>query len=161
MLKYLGASRQKMDDRGRVHLPVRWSSSVAAVGEMVLTAGPRGSLLLLEPKVWEETATRVGVDLLCPDRRRWVRELFIGHAETVAVDKNDRIQIAEGLRAYAGLRDISAVFLVGSGNAIEIWSQAKWDEEVAAAGKADQLFDLHDDPGPSSVTSAPEAKPAT
>lgn len=161
MLKYLGASRQKMDDRGRVHLPVRWSSSVASAGEMVLTAGPRGSLLLLEPKVWEETAARVGVDLLCADRRRWVRELFIGHAETVTVDKNDRIQIAEGLRAYAGLRDISAVFLLGSGNAIEIWSQAKWDEEMNSAVKADQLFDLHDDPGPSSATAAPEVKPAT
>lgn len=154
MLKYLGASRQKLDDRGRFHLPVRWSEQVTKAGEMVLTAGPRGSLLLLERGVWEDTAERVGLDLLCGDRRRWLRELFVGHAEVVSADKNNRVLIAEALRAYAGLKDINAVFLVGTGNAIEIWAQAKWDEEAQAALSAEQLFDLHDDPEPSEASGA-------
>ena len=159
MLKYLGASRQKMDDRGRFHLPVRWSESVAEAGEMVLTAGPRGSLLLLEREVWEETAGRVGLDILAGSERRWLRELFIGHAETVSADKNGRVLIAEALRNYAGLGDTNHVFLLGTGNAIEIWSQAKWDEEAEAARAAQQLFDLREDPGSASATQTPEAAP--
>jgi division/cell wall cluster transcriptional repressor MraZ len=147
MLTFLGASRQKMDDRGRFHLPVRWTEQVEAAGEMVLTAGPNGSLLLLDRSTWEETAARIGTDLLAGQRRRWLRELFIGHAEPVHADKNQRIQIADALRGYAGLKDLNAVFLLGTGNAIEIWSQAKWDEEAATALAAGQLFELRDDPG--------------
>ena len=147
MLTFLGASRQKMDDRGRFHLPVRWSEQVGEAGEMVLTAGPNGSLLLLDRKTWEETAARIGVDLLGGNRRRWLRELFVGHAEFVRVDKNNRILIADALRGYAGLRDLNSVFLMGSGNAVEIWSQARWDEEAEAALAAEELFELRDDPG--------------
>lgn len=157
MLKYLGASRQKLDDRGRFHLPVRWSDKVAEAGEMVLTAGPGGSLLLLEREVWEDTAQRVGQDILCSDRRRWLRQLFVGHAEEVSADKNNRVLIAEALRAYAGLRDINAVFLVGTGSAIEIWAQSKWDEEAQAATSAEQLFELRDDPGPPQEAPVAEA----
>jgi len=147
MLTFLGASRQKMDDRGRFHLPVRWAQQVAEAGELVLTAGPNGSLLLLDRPTWEETARRIGSDLLCGDRRRWLRALFVGHAEFVAPDKNNRILITDALRGYAGLRDLNSVFLMGSGEVIEIWSQAKWDEEAGAALSADQLFELRDDSG--------------
>ena len=98
MLTFLGASRQKMDDRGRFHLPVRWSQQVEDAGDLVLTAGPNGSLLLLDRSTWEETSQRIGSDLLCGDRRRWLRALFVGHAEFVSVDKNNRILIADALR---------------------------------------------------------------
>lgn len=136
-----------MDDRGRFHLPVRWSQQVEDAGDLVLTAGPNGSLLLLDRSTWEETSQRIGSDLLCGDRRRWLRALFVGHAEFVSVDKNNRILIADALRGYAGLRDLNQVFLLGAGSVIEIWSQAKWDEEAKAALSADQLFELRDDPG--------------
>ncbi len=148
MLKYLGASRQKMDDRGRFHLPVRWSEQVEEGHEMVLTAGPSGSLLLLETKAWEETAQRIGLDLLCDSRRRRLRQVFVGHAEKVRVDKSNRVLINDALRGYAGLRDLNAVYLVGAGEAIEIWAQTRWEEEAEAAKAEPQLFDLRN-PGPS------------
>ena len=43
--------------------------------------------------------------------------------------KNARLEVdvrTDALRGYAGLGDLNAVYLVGSGNSIEIWSQAKW-----------------------------------
>ena len=144
MLKFLGASRQKLDDRGRFHLPVRWSEQVEAAGEMVLTAGPSGSLLLLEPDTWEGAARQIGFDVFCDPRRRRLRQLFVGHAEKVTADKAGRMQIAEPLRRYAGIDDLRAVYAVGTGNAIEIWSQEKWDEEMASTTSKPELFELYD-----------------
>ena len=70
-----------------------------------------------------------------------VRSLLIGHAEEVTVDKNQRILVNEALRSYANLTDANATFLVGSGQVIEIWSQATWDQQVAAAKANVSLFD--------------------
>jgi division/cell wall cluster transcriptional repressor MraZ len=147
MLKFLGASRQKMDDRGRFHLPVRWAEQVSEGQELVITAGPSGSLLLLELEAWKETAERIGFDLLCDSRRRRLRELFVGHAEMVHVDKNSRVLIADALRTYAGLKDLNAVYLIGAGSAVSIWPQVRWEAEASAAIAEPQLFDLHT-PGP-------------
>jgi len=138
-----------MDDRGRFHLPVRWSEQVGNAGEMVLTAGPDGSLLLLQRETFEQAAARIGDDLFCGVARRRLRSLFVGHAETVSVDKSNRVLIAETLRSYAGLDDAAAVYLVGSGSAIEIWQKQRWEVQAEAAKDDASLFDLEQGPGQS------------
>ena len=142
-----GASRQKLDDRGRCHLPVKWVDQVRERGDMVLTAGPKGSLLLLEREAWEEAAARIGQDPLVSDVHRRLRSLFIGLAEAVTPDKTNRIVIGEALRQYAGLDEMNAAFLAGLGHSIEIWAQPRWQAETAAAVDEQQLFAMQDTPG--------------
>ena len=126
MAAFHGASKQKMDDRGRVHLPVRWSDAIAAAGELVLTAGPMGSLLLAQRGAWQKAADQIGDQLLTDSHRRRLRSLFVGHAEFVSPDKANRVLINEALRGYAGLGDLGAVMLVGAGQSIEIWAPGRW-----------------------------------
>ncbi len=154
MLKYLGSSKQKLDDRGRFYLPQRWQEGVQAAGEMVLTAGPHGSLWLLDRPTWEQEVARIGSPLLGESDRRMLRALLVGHAEMVTADKNARVLISEALRAYAELDDVANVYLVGSGPLIEIWAWNKWDERVRAAKANPQLFDLPQRSG--SVSTASE-----
>ena len=138
---FLGASRAKLDDRGRLHLPQRWQEAFGEAGEMVLTAGPMGCLWLLQRAAWQEMVDQLGGSLLRNGHSLMVRSLLIGHAEEVTVDKNQRILVNEALRSYANLTDANATFLVGSGQVIEIWSQATWDQQVAAAKANVSLFD--------------------
>src|SRR5262245_37568437 len=122
MQKFLGSQKQKLDDRGRFYLPQRWQEAVQAAGEMVMTAGPSGSLWLLEWAAWEQEVERIGTSLLGDADRRMLRSLLVGHTEPVAADKNARILISEALRGYAELNDAATVYLIGSGHLIEIWA---------------------------------------
>ena len=140
-LDYLGASRQRLDDRGRLHMPQRWQERIAAEQELVLTAGPMGCLWLLERTAWERAVAQLDESLLLHGNVLMMRSLLVGHAEPVTLDKQNRILVSEALRGYADLRDANAVYLVGSGLRIEIWSQTNWDRQVEAAKSNMMLFD--------------------
>jgi division/cell wall cluster transcriptional repressor MraZ len=141
MALFLGASRQKMDDRGRFYLPQRWQAAVAEAGEMIVTAGPAGILWLFERSEWQEQVAALGASLLQHSDRRMLRSLLVGHAEPVTADSSNRIQVGEALRVYADLTDRNAVYLVGCGSVIEIWGEEKWKAQVALAKSDLQLFD--------------------
>lgn len=153
MLTYTGASKQRMDDRGRFHLPQRWQDAVQQAGELVITAGPNGSLWLCERETWEAEVGRLGAELLCSPERQMLRSLLVGHAETVSADKNHRILVSEALRTYADLDNVSAVYLVGSGSVIEIWDWRVWEQRVQAAKANTKLFDLQNQSGSNSTES--------
>ncbi len=108
---------------------------------MVLTAGPMGCLWLLEPDTWDELVAAVEGPSLQSSEQQMLRALLLGHAETVTVDKNNRILVSESQRAYADLLNSNAVFLVGTGREICIWSQDNWDRQIAAAKTNSLLFD--------------------
>ena len=156
MQKFLGSQKQKLDDRGRFYQPQRWQQAVQAAGEMVLTAGPNGSLWMLEWATWEQEVERIGAALLCDPDLRMLRSVFVGHAEPVIADKNARVLISEALRNYAELTDAASVYLIGSGHLIEIWAFGKWDELVRDAKVNQQLFDVTRHSGSNSTT-APAA----
>ena len=58
-------------------------------------------------------------------------QLGMGHADDVEMDAAGRLLIPPALRQYAGLD--RQIVLVGQGNKFEIWDEARWNEQTAAA----------------------------
>jgi MraZ protein len=53
--------------------------------------------------------------------------LILGHAEDVKPDKTGRILIPETLREFMGIGLQRDVVVVGTGNAIELWAEDRWN----------------------------------
>jgi len=143
-MPFLGRSTHSLDDKGRLILPKRFLDEVAPKDRwFTLTAGCEGCLWLLDSQGWEDIASRVGKDLMGTRQQRQMRRLFLGHAETVRPDRTNRIVIVESLRSYADIGESSEVVLVGTGQAIEIWSKARWESALAEAASSYEFSDNH------------------
>ncbi len=134
MASYLGRSTHTLDDKGRLILPKRIVRELAPRDlSFTLTAGPEGCLWLMDAKGWAAVEVQAGRDVLANKQTRFMRRIFLGHAETVTPDRSNRISIAEGLREYAGLDGSKEVVLVGTGRNFEIWARERWDAALAEA----------------------------
>ena len=65
---------------------------------------------------------------------------FLGGAVEVVPDKQGRILVPPSLRSYAGLE--KEVVILGMPNRFEIWSLARWQDEIGRFEK-----EVHEDPG--------------
>jgi len=143
-MHYLGRSTHSLDDKGRLILPKRFLDEVAPKDRVfTLTAGCEGCLWLLDAPGWENIAERVGHDLMGTRQQRQMRRLFLGHAERVNPDRTNRIVIVEALRGYAAIGESTEVVLVGTGQAIEIWSKSRWESALAEAASSYEFSDNH------------------
>lgn len=143
-MHYLGRSTHSLDDKGRLILPKRFLDEVAPKDRcFTLTAGCEGCLWLLDSQGWEHIAERVGSDLMGTKQQRYMRRLFLGHAERVKPDRTNRIVLVEALRSYAAIGESTDVVLVGTGQAIEIWSKSGWAAALAEATSSYEFSDNH------------------
>ena len=112
-------------------LPARVRESLAAVsdGKLVVTIDTRDRCLLLYPlPLWEEVHKRLdGLSNMNPSARI-VQRLIIGYATDLEPDASGRLLLPPPLREYAGLD--KKLLLVGQTNKIEIWSEARWEEQL-------------------------------
>ncbi|MCA8957933.1 MAG: division/cell wall cluster transcriptional repressor MraZ [Planctomycetes bacterium] len=132
MKTFLGRSTHTLDEKARLILPKRLLDRVAELDrDFVLTAGPEGCLLLIDAATWEEMAKRIDGSVLGTKQQRLMRRIFLGHAEQVKPDKANRITIADGLRAFAGIGEKSEVILLGTGKSFEIWAKERWESQMA------------------------------
>ena len=144
MATFLGKSTHALDDKFRLILPKRFVDELAPKDrEFTLTAGFEGCLLLLDAKGWEHVSEKVSDAILGDRRSRAMRRLFLGHAERVTPDRQNRMTIGESLREYAGIDEKGEVVLVGAGRSIEIWAKARWQSalEEAASTYGDSFSD--------------------
>lgn len=141
MHKFLGASKHLLDSKARLNLPKRFS--VEPGEELVLTAGPERSVLMLTKAAWEQAAAQISGQVFCSARQRQLRRLFVGHAEHVTADSARRVVITDFLRGYAKIGTDETVTLVGIGDMAEIHPTGqKWDELLASCDQDDALFDV-------------------
>ncbi len=121
---FTGEYRHAVDDKGRIAVPSRFR---AQLDEGVVVARWLDTCLAIFPMAaWEELATKVGGLLMTdPNARLLQRQLFAGAFET-ELDRQGRILVTQGLRAYAGLE--SEALVLGSRDHAEIWAPVRWDE---------------------------------
>lgn len=116
-------------------LPSRYREVVSAVsqGQVVVTIDLFESCLLLYPRpAWDAFQEKLqAVPNLQPSVRQ-LQRLLIGHATDLELDGSGRLLLPVPLRNHAGLE--KKLTLVGQGNKIEIWDEAKW-----SAAKAEWL----------------------
>ncbi len=61
---------------------------------------------------------------------------MIGHAEELVLDSHGRLALTPELREFAGLD--RAAWLVGQGNKLELWDEARWNIQREAWKKSEQ-----------------------
>lgn len=124
---FIGEHRHNLDQKGRLQVPMKWRSKLAAEGA-VITKGFDGSLKLYPATVWQGIAEKLAnLPQSQPQARAYVRQTLAG-AVDVEVDKMGRVLIPGYLREYAHL-DKEAI-LAGLHDHIEVWNQRTWSKYV-------------------------------
>ena len=124
---FLGTHQPRLDEKGRLILPARFRDELA--GGMVITKGQERCLYVFPAAEFGAMTERMAAaPVTSKASRDYLRVLFAGASDETA-DKQGRVMIPTGLRAYAGLdRD---VVVIGANTRLEIWDRATWDDYLA------------------------------
>jgi MraZ protein len=135
---FRGAAHLALDAKGRLAIPTRHREALVARGgrsadahPLVLTVDPSRCLLLYPRQAWEPIETRLMLLSSFNENIRRLQRLLVGHAEDVEMDGAGRILVSPMLRRFAGLDH--RVVLVGQGNKLELWDEARWEEQTTQA----------------------------
>ncbi|MHB8892555.1 MAG: division/cell wall cluster transcriptional repressor MraZ [Candidatus Limnocylindrales bacterium] len=119
---FTGEYRHAVDAKGRIAVPARFRAQLD--GGAVVARWLDTCLAIFPLAAWEELATKVGsLPMTDPNARLLQRQLFAGAFET-ELDRQGRVLVPQGLRAFAGLEDEAMV--LGSRDHAEIWAPARW-----------------------------------
>ena len=130
---FLGQYRHSLDSKGRLTIPARFRGLLAAGA--FLTQGFDRNLRLLTEPAFEAVYAQVNQLSMTDPTTRQLRRLIFATATQVEIDRIGRVLIPQFLRDMAGLE--AEAVIVGVGEAIEIWSPAAWDEQVALMSDID------------------------
>jgi MraZ protein len=121
---FTGEYRHAVDDKGRLAVPARFRAQLA--GSVVVARWMDTCLAIFPMPAWDELAAKVGgLPMTDPNARLLQRQLFAGAFET-ELDRQGRVLVPQGLRAFAGLE--SEALVLGSRDHAEIWSPPRWSE---------------------------------
>jgi MraZ protein len=85
-----------------------------------------GCLWILSDDEWREFEKMLTPKSPLDGRGLKLERFFVGSAVECAPDGQGRIFVPQNLRDYAGIVD--DIWVVGLGNKVEVWSDAKWQE---------------------------------
>lgn len=128
---FRGINSATLDTKGRMALPARFREGVLerCAGHLVVTIDVREKCLLMYPlPEWEIVQEKLERLSNIGERARLLQRLLIGHATDLELDGNGRLLLPPMLRSYADLD--RKLVLVGQGNKIEIWSEARWQARM-------------------------------
>jgi MraZ protein len=135
---FRGATKITIDDKGRVVVPVRHRGLLSAAGEgrVIVTVDRDECLLIYAAPEWERIEQQLNsLPSLHPQVRR-LQRLMVGHAEELLLDSHGRLALTPELREFAGLT--RAAWLVGQGNKLELWDEARWNHQREEWKKSEQ-----------------------
>jgi MraZ protein len=125
---FFGKKLLRFGENQQITLPSSEAESLAS--PFFLVQGLDRNLLLLSQRAFDNLYSRIKETSLSDPLARLMSRLFLGGAVELALDKSGKVEIPAELCAYAGLE--GEVVLVGQGDFLEIWSSARWQEQMAA-----------------------------
>ncbi len=130
---FRGASEVSLDTKGRLAIPRRYRDQLLSDcdGQLVCTIDIKQPCLLLYPlPEWELIERKLSRLSSMKETERRLQRLLLGYATELDMDKQGRVLLSNVLRQHAGLD--KSIMLVGQLNKFEIWSDAAWQEQIAA-----------------------------
>lgn len=126
MINLLAYSECKIDDRGRLRLPVDLVNKLpeSDKNKFVLNRGLDGFVSMFPLSYWETTSAKVNKLNQYKKQNREFKRFFFRGAEMVEVDSSGRILLPKHLLEFSGIE--KEVVLVAYGENIEIWSKEKY-----------------------------------
>lgn len=120
---FLGTYAPKLDDKGRIILPAKFWDELAS--GVVITRGQERCLYVFSQREFETLHEKIRQAPVTSKQARDFLRLFLSGANQETPDKQHRVTIPAGLRAYAGLdRELT---VIGAGNRAEIWDTEAWN----------------------------------
>lgn len=126
---FRGRFEYTIDPKGRVNVPARFRDQLRESGqESFVVTNYQGCLYAYPSDDWARIEEKLSTVSSVGRKLNTFLRFFIGGAVEVAPDKQGRILIPPSLRSYAQLD--KDVVITGMPNRFEIWSLAKWREEI-------------------------------
>jgi len=128
MAAFIGEYECKLDDKGRLMLPVGFKKQLPAKEQkrFVINRGLEKQLNLWPRKEWDKETGRLNaLNLYVQKNREFVRKFNNGATE-VELDGSGRLLLPKPLMEFAGCNKDAVLF--GFSNRIEIWSKAEYDK---------------------------------
>lgn len=129
---FLGTHMPRLDDKGRVILPVKFREPLAA--GLVLTKGQDRCVVVWPADRFAEYANDLRTASLTSEKTRGFTRVFFSSAFDDVPDKQGRVTVPPSLRDYAGLD--RELVVVGADTRIEIWDAAAWNDYLATQERA-------------------------
>lgn len=115
-----------MDAKGRVSLPAKYRSKLAA-SDLVIVPGTDDCLWLYTEEGYEKLIEPIEQNPFDPAMDR-LRDLYISGAEDIEVDSAGRIRVSSEHRAYANLD--KEVTIAGKGARLELWDTQAYQQRL-------------------------------
>lgn len=125
---FLGFHPGRLNPSHQLALPQAWRHVIT--GGFYITQGFDRNLLLLPAPAFHEMARQIAALNLADPNARLFSRMLLGRATIAEIDRKGRITLPEELVKYAGLDQ--EMVIVGQGNYAEIWSNAEWQDQLAA-----------------------------
>ncbi|WP_101912678.1 division/cell wall cluster transcriptional repressor MraZ [Megasphaera vaginalis (ex Bordigoni et al. 2020)] len=124
---FMGEYSHSIDTKGRVIMPAKFREELGL--SFVVTRGLEGCLSVYTKEAWEQLAQAMKKLQASKENVRAFKRFVFGSAAEVEFDKQGRILLPGALRDYAKLS--KDVVVLGTGDKIEIWSKAAYEEYAA------------------------------
>lgn len=121
---FLGTYSPRLDEKGRIILPAKFREELS--NGLVLTRGQERCIYVFSQREFERVHEQLRSAPISSRQARDYGRVFLSGASDEVPDKQGRVTIPTGLRAYAGLdRELT---VIGAGARAEIWDSAAWSE---------------------------------
>jgi len=142
---FFGTYSHTLDDAGRLTIPSKLRDAIAASGTpsakpsvIFLTCGAEKCIIAYTERKISEIMADISAKAASPGEVREFKRMFGGEGAMESWDKQGRIIIPEGLKAYAGIR--KDVIIVGTVDSFEIWDAGNYQTHREAAKAAYDLI---------------------
>lgn len=131
-MSFQGRFNLKMDEKGRFKLPSPFlgldQSKSTSSQFMVTNAFYKSEkcLDLYPVKEWEKLVKTTNQLPQFDQHVQAFQRFYISSAQSVEMDKNDRLLIPTQLRQFSGLED--QIVVIGMGSKMEVWNQSSWEK---------------------------------
>ena len=120
---FLGTHAPRLDDKGRLFLPAKFRDDLAE--GVVITRGQERCLYVWPQADFARFTEQLRAAPFTHKGTRDFARMLAAGASAEVPDKQGRVTIPPGLRAYAGLQRECTV--VGAMTRVEIWDSAAWE----------------------------------
>lgn len=137
---FQGTFRVRVDPKGRMAIPVNFRRQLPEGS--CITIGPDNVLTIYPAEQHQRISRQLETPLVGATAEQRARErTFHSFAVPAEFDQQGRVTLSSAQRSLAGLEPNSVAVVIGSGQVIEIWSEARWDSYSGdALGKFTELL---------------------
>lgn len=128
MSYFSGEYECKIDAKGRIVLPAKIKAKLPELNtsELVIKRGFEPCLVVYPMLEWKKVFSKVaGLSEFNKEYRTFQRSFLRGATE-VDMDNNGRVLLPKSMLKFADIE--KEVIVVGTGNRVEIWEPAKYEE---------------------------------